>query len=364
MCILNIHRLQVLLSVFTVVGCVSAPAVADNSSLSLSAELALKPHDSFKECDKCPDMVVVPAGRFIMGSAANEKNRDNNEGPAHIVTIESKFAVGRFHITVDQFAAFVSETNYDAGTKCLSFDYGQGKWEERPGHSWRNPGFSQDGTHPAVCLNWNDAKAYADWLARKTGKDYRLLSETEWEYAARGQTEPRRDPRYSFGDDEKDLCRYGNGADLAWKGVTERTWPIAPCDDGYAYTSPVGAFEANNFGLFDMRGNAWQWTEDCYRDNYTYRDTPLYGEAWTDENCRDHVIRGGSWTNIPSLLRAAARHPSPTMNRFDNIGFRVGRTLGPPGLPSRSLRANDFEPTTQSARAILVARIASSTVRH
>ena len=188
---LDLQFMPRLLSILVSAACISAPTIAVAAPLSPLAEHVLKPKDSFNECDKCPEMVVVPAGRFIMGSAANEKNRDNNEGPAHIVKIENQFAVGRFPITVDQFAAFVSETHYDAGAKCLSFDYGIGKWVDRPGLSWRNPGFSQDGNHPAVCLNWNDAKAYVDWLARKTGKDYRLLSEAEWEYAR--VAEPNRD---------------------------------------------------------------------------------------------------------------------------------------------------------------------------
>ena len=324
---LNLRITPLLLSFLVSAACISAPTIAVAAPLSPLAEHALKPKDSFKECDKCPSMVVVPAGSFIMGSDLREMYRDKNEGPIHIVKMENQFAVGRFPITVDEFAAFVSETNYDAGAKCLSFNYGIGKWVDTQGLSWRNPGFSQDGNHPAVCLNWNDATAYVDWLAQKTGKGYRLLSEAEWEYAARAQTKPGRYPRYSFGNDDKDLCHYGNGADLTWKSATGLTWPISPCKDGYAYTSPVGAFEANGFGLFDMHGNAWQWTEDCYRDNYKYVDTPLDGTAWTLGACPRHVIRGGSWINMPALLRAAVRHPSPSLSRFNIIGFRVGRTL-------------------------------------
>ena len=124
---------------------ISAPTFA--ASLTPLAEHMLKPKDSFAECDKCPEMVAVPAGHFIMGSAREEKNRDNDEGPQHIVKIAT-LAVGKFHITVDQFAAFVSETGYDAGAACLSFDYGIGKWVNTPGLSWRNPGFAQSGNHP------------------------------------------------------------------------------------------------------------------------------------------------------------------------------------------------------------------------
>jgi formylglycine-generating enzyme required for sulfatase activity len=138
---MNHCRLLPLLSILVSVAWISAPTVAKTAPLSLFAEYALKPKDSFKECDKCPVMVVVPAGRFIMGSGARERNRDKNERPAHIVAIKKQFAVGRFPITVDQFAAFVAETNYDAGSKCLSFDYWRGRWVETPGLSWRNPGF-------------------------------------------------------------------------------------------------------------------------------------------------------------------------------------------------------------------------------
>jgi formylglycine-generating enzyme required for sulfatase activity len=303
-------------------------ALAGNGPLASSTEQALQPKETFQECDKCPEMVVVPAGGFTMGSPLGEKNRDDDEGPQQLVTMEKPFAVSKFHITVDQFAAFVSETNYDAGTRCYSFGFGRGKWEEEPKLSWRNPGFSQNGTHPVVCLNWNDAKAYVDWLAHKTDKGYRLLTEAEWEYAARAQTKPGAYPRYSFGDDDKDLCRYGNSADLTAKSsIAGLTWPVAPCNDGYAYTSPVGVFEANGFALYDMQGNAWQWTEDCYQASHA--GSPSVVAAASSTICPDHVIRGGSWINLPWLLRAAVRHPSPTIGRFNIIGFRVARTLAP-----------------------------------
>ena len=142
--------------------------------LTATQERGLKPKDTFRECDNCPEMVVVPAGSFTMGSPEREGGRFPNEGPQHVVTIGRPFAVGKLHVTVDQFAGFVRETQYQA-RKC-----------------WRNPGFAQDGSHPAVCLSWDDAKAYADWLAKKTGKPYRLLSEAEFEYAARGRTSQRR----------------------------------------------------------------------------------------------------------------------------------------------------------------------------
>jgi formylglycine-generating enzyme required for sulfatase activity len=295
--------------------------------LSPTEECGLKTRDVFKECDTCPEVVVVPAGSFTMGSPASENGRHDNEGPQHVVTINKAFAVGKFHVTRDQFAAFVAETRYDAGSKCWSYE--AGKWEVHDGRSWLNPGFPQQGSHPAVCLSWKDAKAYVDWLKRKTGRQYRLLTEAEWEYAARGRTEPGAYPRYFFGDDEKDLCRHGNGADQTAKSKIQGVsgWTVAPCEDGYAYTSPVGNFAPNAFSLYDMAGNAWQWVQNCWHDSY--QGAAAYGSEWTAVDCGRRVLRGGSWISGPRNLRAADRSGGTTDNRFNYAGFRVGRTLTP-----------------------------------
>ena len=167
------------------------------------------------------------------------------------------------------------------------------------------------------------------WLARKTGKAYRLLTEAQWEYAARAQTQPGAYPRYSFGNDENDLCRYGNGADQTAKSSIAgwKDWTVAPCNDGYAYTSPVGSFAANGFGLYDMQGNAWQWTEDCYHDSYA--GAPSDGSAWTAGDCSPRVFRGGAWESGPWSLRAADRYGNIPDGRSNFLGFRVGRTLTP-----------------------------------
>ncbi len=291
--------------------------------LSTEAERALAPKAIFKECDTCPEMVVVPAGNFMMGSRASETGRSDNEGPQHPVKIANAFAVGKFHVTVDQFAAFVAETGYDAEGKCFVFE--AGKMEEKQGRSWRSPGFAQTGAHPAVCLSWNDAKAYVAWLSRKTGKSYRLLTEAEWEYAARGGGTTR----YFFGDDEKALCRYANGADQTAKSTVPgaQSWTIVPCSDGYPYTAPVGSFLPNAFALHDMHGNAWQWVEDCWHDNYT--GAPANGSARLSDACKVHVVRGGAWWAGPSGLRSATRGHNPADNRHNYVGFRLGRTLNP-----------------------------------
>jgi formylglycine-generating enzyme required for sulfatase activity len=228
------------------------------------------------------------------GSPDGEKDRHPWEGPQHTVTINRPFAVGKLHVTRDQFAVFVKET----GSKSTK---------------WLNPGFEQDGSHPVVNVTWDEAKAYADWLAAKTGKPYRLLSEAEWEYAARARTSPGAYPRFWFGYDKKDICWYANSE-------------TSSCNDGYNYTSPAGHYEPNGFGLYDMAGNAWQWTEDCWHDNYN--GAPADGSAWTT-GCQENrrVVRGGSWADFPAHLRAADRDSDTVATR--KIGFRLARTLAP-----------------------------------
>lgn len=261
---------------------------------------------SLQDCATCPQMVVVPAGAFTMGSPAEEKERRADEGPQHVVTIARPFAVGKYHVTRDEFAAFVAETRYQASTTCF-------KWGGGRGGSWRDPGFAQDGSHPAVCVSFDDANAYVAWLSKKTGRHYHLLSEAEWEYAARGRTLPGAYPRFFFGDDDRGVCRYANSG-------------TAKCSDGSEFTSPARQYPPNAFGLFDMAGNAWQWTADCYHDSYD--GAPADGSAWTGGGCSDgHVVRGGSWSSDSVILRAAYRSRNPDV--VYNIGFRVALTLSP-----------------------------------
>jgi formylglycine-generating enzyme required for sulfatase activity len=293
--------------------------------LTAVQERGLKAKDTFRECDTCPEMVMLPAGSFTMGSPETEADRLPEEGPQHVVTIRVPFAVGRLHVTVDQFTAFAKETGRDADPKCWTYE--RGTFEERAERSWRNPGFAQGGSHPAVCLSWNDAKAYADWLAKKTGKPYRLMSEAEWEYAARGRTTPGAYPRFWFGDDDRTACRYANSADQKLRDAgLPKDWAFGACNDGFAYTAPAGRYEPNAFGLSDIAGNAWQWTADCWHD--TYEGAPADGSAWTDGSCSGgHVVRGGSWYTSPKFLRSAHRTRYP--NAGNGFGLRVARSIGP-----------------------------------
>ena len=267
---------------------------------------------SFRDCPECPEMVVVPAGSYRMGSPSYEQGRQENEGPAHEVTIAAPFAIGVYEVTVAEFGRFVDETGYSAGSSCRTYDSGADR-------DWRNPGFRQSGRHPVACVSWNDAQAYAAWLSRKTGEEYRLPSESQWEYAARAGTSAAR----PWGEGESGQCRHANGADESAK--ENYPWVrVASCRDGHERTAPVGSFGANGWGLHDMLGNVWEWTEDCWNDSYA--GAPSDGSAWEFGNCARRVLRGGSWITI---LRAADRVWSTAGFRNFSYGFRVARTLGP-----------------------------------
>ena len=271
-----------------------------------------KPGDTFKDCDDCPEMVVVPPGEFMMGSPKSEKGRSINEGPRHKVTISNKFAVGQFEITRAQFTTFVNETGHDVGNKCTQNNELFAVPEEG---SFKNPGFKQNELHPVVCVNWNDAQTYVKWLTNKTGKIYRLLSEAEWEYAARSKTTTpfwfgklitRNDANYSG-------VYYYDGS----KGVFRNE------------TATVKSFSSNFFGLYNVHGNVFEWVEDCWHDNY--HDAPKDGTAWKKgRDCSKRVIRGGSFYSFNDdgdTSRSAHRSWAKTNVRIHDIGFRVSRTL-------------------------------------
>ena len=285
---------------------------------------------SFRDCEDCPEMVVVPAGRFLMGSPENEKGRDQDEGPQHEVTLAAPFAISRYHVTRDQYARFVAATGYRApgregGNACYDATERRVPWESRQGLGWRFVGFDQTGDHPAVCISWDDARAFAAWLALKTGHAYRLLTEAEWEYAVRAGSRSA----YSFGDFFERVCSYANIADATYKKIygSKRTdGNFAKCDDGFAYTAPVGSFLPNGFGLFDMQGNVSTWVEDCLGD---YKNAPKDGSARQEKDCKSHVHRGGSWIGPPETLRAAHRGFAGRYMRIGYIGFRLARTLVP-----------------------------------
>jgi formylglycine-generating enzyme required for sulfatase activity len=263
------------------------PAASSARPLSPEREWALKPKDSLKECDKCPEMIVVPAGSFTMGSPESEPLRDPRENPQHSVTIATPFAVGRFAVTFDEWDACVA----DGGC-----------------NGYKPNDLGGRGQRPVINVSWDDANAYVAWLSRKTGKSYRLLSEAEFEYAARAGKQTA----YPWGNDIGKGNANCNGCGSQWDGKL---------------TAPVGSLAANGFGLYDMVGNVWEWVEDCNHPNY--EGAPTDGSAWTSGDCRLRVLRGGSWSNPPRYLRAASGLRYHTDLRANTFGFRVGRTLSP-----------------------------------
>jgi formylglycine-generating enzyme required for sulfatase activity len=259
-------------------------------------EKAANPGSDFTECATgCPTMVVVPAGKFMMGSPESEKGRDESEGPQHEVTIAKPFAAGRTEVTFAEWDVCVA-----AGACREAHDSKWGR-DERP----------------VINVSWDDAKQYVAWLARITGKEYRLLTEAEWEYAARAGTTTA----YSWGDDigKGNANCYGCGSQ----------WDVQ--------TAPVGSFTPNDFGLYDMHGNVHEWVEDVWHGNYS--GAPVGGSAWLEgADRRQRVIRGGAWSNHPPYLRAAFRgwetfdyYRNGNVDNVgvNNVGFRLARTLNP-----------------------------------
>jgi formylglycine-generating enzyme required for sulfatase activity/TPR repeat protein len=265
---------------------------------------SIKPGTTFKDCPECPEMVVIPAGNFQMGDLSGFFSQ-----PVHQVTIPKPIAIGKFEVTRKEFAAFVRATGHSSEI------YTCADKVESDSESWRKPGHPQTDRDPVVCVNWHDAEAYVGWLAKKTGKKYRLLSEAEWEYAARAGTTTK----YSWGDTAShEQANYGRDG-----GSPEG---FSSGRDQWKYTSPVGSFSANAFGLYDMHGNVWEWVGDCWNGNY--KSAPTDGAVWSSGNCSKRVLRGGSWVDSPSFMRSAFRFRGPSWAPGDDggFGFRIART--------------------------------------
>jgi formylglycine-generating enzyme required for sulfatase activity len=269
------------------------------------------PGKEFTDCTGCPTMVVVPAGSFIMGPPTSFPSFSQGDGPLRQETISQNFAVGKFEVTVAQYASFVSATGRASGGGCYLWTGSD--WKEEASRSWSNPGFTQSDQHPVVCVNWEDADSYVSWLSGKTGRTYRLLSETEWEYSARAGTTTA----YHWGNDiNHERANYGT--DECCEG-------LASGKDQWVNTAPAGSFAANAFGLYDMHGNVWEWAADCW--NASYEGAPSGGSAWSTGDCSKRVSRGGSWNYSPRVLRSAHRGRSDSASRSHIFGFRVARTL-------------------------------------
>lgn len=268
----------------------NVPPAATRPPASSGTIASMARGTTFRDCEGCPEMVVIPAGTFTMGSPASEPQRDNDEGPQHQVTISRPFAAGKYEVTFDDWDACVRES----GCSHYAPDQGWGR-----------------GRRPVINVSWQDAKAYTAWLSRKSGGRYRLLSEAEWEYAARAGTTTE----FSFGNDiSPQQANYATT--VSYAGSPVATTP--------RNTVPVGSYAPNAFGLYDVHGNVWEWTEDCWNGNYD--GAPTDGTAWLSGDCSRRVLRGGSWYVIPQFLRSANRDRFTASMRTSGYGFRVSRT--------------------------------------
>ncbi len=271
----------------------------------------------FKDCADCPEMVVIPSGKFEMGLADFRKARRPTEGPAREVSIPGTFAMGKTEVTWAQYARFVRETSRTGGMGCDT--YTAKRFKTNAQAAWNSPGFPQTENDPVVCVSWDDAKAYAEWLGVKTGHNYRLITEAEWEYVVRAGTKSER----FWGENPADACRFANVADATGRGSLGLE-AVFDCRDRFAGTAPAASFQPNPFGVHDLFGNAEEWILDCWSD--TYRNAPNSGIANTSGDCDRRVIRGGSWFNGADTIRATARAAEETSARSSTRGFRIART--------------------------------------
>ncbi len=301
-----------------------APVAADPNDNGATAtarrmEQAAVPPSARREFDDCsgaawcPRVMVVPGGTFVMGSPLGEPGRFEDEGPQRRVTIRS-FAVGKFPVTRRQWEAFAGSTHSPLPSSVCAYAL-------KLNASWKDPGFPQSDDHPVVCVTWEEARDYSQWLSKRTGHKYRLLTEAEWEYAARGGTTTA----FPWGNEAShEHANYGKDTCCA---------PEISGRDRWDFTSPVGSFPPNPFGLYDMHGNVFEWVEDCYANSYV--DHSSDGSAYQPAQCRYRVARGGVYGDRPAVMRSAGRNYAPaeddpmTIANYRSAGFglRVARDL-------------------------------------
>ena len=318
-----------------------APARADAPAADKPAGPGAAGHVVLKLADDVTmKLVRVPAGKFLMGSDTSERfrTRDARESPRREVTITRDFHMGICEVTRGQFAAFAADAKYltQAEREGWAFAWDGRKWDKVRGASWRKVGFDQMDDHPVVCVSFDDAVAFCEWLGRKTGRAVRLPTEAQWEYACRAGAKTA----YVWGDKLEAGAGWANAADATGK-KSFRTWRIFPWADGYVFTAPVGTYRANAFGLHDMHGNVWEWCADWYARDY-YKKAPKADPTGPDGG-RQRVVRGGSWMSSPGRCRSAGRGGCDLRGFYCDyiMGFRVvveadgARKLPAPSPPNR-----------------------------
>ncbi len=319
------HKDEALLKIETLkkLALLKLPGDKIGDRIKQPASKSYKPGEIFLDCDYCPEMVVIPAGSFIMGELAKPNDRFRITEPKHKVTFAKPFAIGKFEVTRIEYERFINATGHDYGDLCWTVEKNGAKY--RKNRSYKVIGMPRVDTYPTVCVNWLDAKAYIKWLnayMKEKGEKatYRLPTEAEWEYVARAG----RSTKYDDGNNTKWLCDYGNYA----ARETSYKWKAKHCTDRFKKLAPVGSYKANKWGVHDMRGNVQEWTEDCA--HYNYKGAPNDGSAWLGGNrgnCAQRILRGGGWTSSHESLTAGARHYTKTTDRTVVYGFRVVKEL-------------------------------------
>jgi formylglycine-generating enzyme required for sulfatase activity/class 3 adenylate cyclase len=311
----------------------------------------LRAHPSitkFRDCPQCPEMVVIPPGSFTMGASQSEIDRyafpSGMRLQLHPVRITRQFALGEFLLTRKQYATFVEETGH-GGSGCAATTPDTALLKFDVARSWRDPGFAQADDHPVVCVNWYDAIAYVSWLSKKTGQNYRLPSEAEWEYAGRADSVTGR----YFGD--APICEFANARDRRKRLIYSAGQFFNECDGGFSNTSPVGSFPPNGFGLYDMIGNVWEWAEDCLK--LSYADAPSDGTAREEEPCVARVRRGASWNSTERYLyTVVTRSAGDPESRRETDGFRIARDYpAPASVPTELPTIKQAAPPAASSPA-------------
>lgn len=282
--------------------------------------LRLAPGTVFRDCARCPELVLIAPGSLTVATPESVAGLTGHGEPRRTLAIPSAIGMGKYEVTRAQFAHFVRESGHAVSGGC--FVWSDGKYVQNASRDWRHPGFAQTDKDPVVCVNWNDAKAYTEWLTKQTGKRYRLPTEAEWEYAARaGSQRPQ-----PWGKKASAACRYANVADASAKRKVPGTasWTFHTCNDKHAYTAPVGSYRPNAYGLYDMMGNVWEWTEECWKEEGP--NAASNGRGGPGAECGERVLRGGSWVDSPAFVRYDFRFRIGAGDHDCYIGFRVART--------------------------------------
>lgn len=297
----------------TIAAALHTPAVAQTPA----------PGTVLKDCADCPELVVMPLGTYKQGFDGGEPER--YEGPVREVTIKKPFAMGKYEVTIAEFEAFQKTTGYVQPYErgCVAWDGRNARFDKAV--TYKNPSIPGEITpqHPAVCISWDDAKAYLDWMSKKSGKVYRLPTEAEWEWAAgEGANAP-----YPWGTDPAKGCDVANMFDQSSVAAGQsRSFEPVQCNDGQPTLAKVGSLKPSKFGLYDIVGNVWEWVEDCYAMPYPAWH-PADGSPQYKLGCDRRGVRGGSWTSDATRQRVTFRGRDPQVLNSNAFGFRVARDV-------------------------------------